>query len=185
MKRPRLDISALRNRRLPRVPRAGVSAIDLLDNQSRLSLTRREMLGLAGTAAVSLPLKFGAREGRLQFVPGHKRVAFRLEGKECWVLDTRRFAGAPALRVERNAELIRVALVNARYPGTELPADLECELARAPGGWRMHLRMALGGFHGEAPFEPWLRNAAALKSAVHLNQRIEGLGDSSSLVLSG
>ena len=185
MRRPRLDLSALRASRLPRLPRAGFTAIDLLDNQSRLSLTRREMLGLAGTAAVSIPLKFGAPEGRLQFIPGHKRVAFRMDGRERWVVDTRRFAGAAALRVERRDKLIRVALTNARYPGTELPADMECELVRAPAGWRMHLKMALGGFDGEAPFERWLRSAAALRSAVHLDQRIEGWGDSSSLALIG
>ena len=82
MGRFRLSLSALRARRLPRLPRAGFSAIDLLDNQSRLSLSRREMLGLAGTAAATLPLKFGAPNGRVHFVPGTKRVAFRQDGRE-------------------------------------------------------------------------------------------------------
>ncbi|HET7100461.1 MAG TPA: hypothetical protein VFJ52_04860 [Terriglobia bacterium] len=59
MRRPRLDLSALRTHRLPCLPRSGFSAIDPLDNQSRLSFTRREMLGLAGTAAATLPLQFG------------------------------------------------------------------------------------------------------------------------------
>ncbi len=185
MRRPRLDLPALRTRRLPRLPRSGFSAIDLLDNQSRLSFTRREMLGLAGTAAATLPLQFGAPEGRLQFVPGHKRVAFRLDGREQWVIDTRRFAGAPALRVSQSRKLVRVALVNARYPGTGLPADLECKLERAAAGWRMHLRMALGGFQGEAPFERWLRGKAELRSAVQLDRSIAGFGNSSKLVLSG
>ncbi|MEJ2008198.1 MAG: hypothetical protein P8Z30_08600, partial [Acidobacteriota bacterium] len=185
MGRPRLDISALRSRRLPRLPRANLTAIELLDNQSRLSLTRREMLGLAGTAAVGIPLKFGSSQGRLQFVPGHKRVAFRLDGRERWVIDTRRFAGTPALRVNRGGELIRIALINARYPGTRLPADMECKLVRGPAGWRMHLRMALGGFNGEAPFERWLRSEAALRSVVHLHKNVGGLGDLSSLALTG
>jgi len=185
MRRPRLDLSALRTHRLPRLPRSDFSAIDLLDNQSRLSFTRREMLGLAGTAAATLPLQFGGPEGRLQFVPGHKRVAFRLDGRERWVIDTRRFAGAPALRVSQSRKLVRVALVNARYPGTGLPADLECKLERAAAGWRMHLRMALGGFQGEAPFERWLRGKAELRSAVQLDRNIATPGDSSKLTLSG
>jgi hypothetical protein len=185
MRRPRLDLSALRTRRWPRLPRSGFSAIDLLDNQSRLSLTRREMLGLAGTAAATLPLKFSTTEGRLQFVPGHKRVAFRLDGKERWAIDTRRFAGTPALRVSQSKKLVRVALVNARYPGTDLPADMECKLERVPEGWRMHLRMALGGFRGEAPFERWLRGKAELLSAVQLDQSIGGLANSLSVSLAG
>ena len=185
MRRPRLDLSALRKRRWPRLPRTGFSAIDLLDNQSLLSFTRREMLGLAGTAAATLPLKFGGPEGRLQFVPGHKRVAFRLDGAERWVVDTRRFAGNPVLRVSQSSNLVRIALVNARYPGTGLLADMECKLERLPGGWRMHLRMALGSFHGEAPFERWLRGKAELRSAVHLDSTISGFGNSSSLALTG
>ena len=185
MRRPRLDLAALRTRRWPRLTRTGFSAIDLLDNQSRFSLTRREMLGLAGTAAATLPLKLGASEGRLQFVPGHKRVAFRLDGRERWVIDTRRFAGTPLLRVSQSKKLVRVALINARYPGTDLPADMECKVERLPAGWRMHLRMALGGFQCEAPFERWLRGKAELRSAVQLDKRVPGPGDSSALRLAG
>jgi hypothetical protein len=185
MRRPRLNLSALRSRRWPRLARPSFSAIDLLDNQSRLSFTRREMLGLAGTAAATLPLKFGGPEGRLQFVPGHKRVAFRLDGVERWVIDTRRFAGNPVLRVSQGRKLVRVALVNARYPGTGLPADMECKLERVAAGWRMHHRMALGGFRGEAPFERWLRGKAELRSAVQLDEKIAGLGNSSTLALDG
>ncbi len=80
---------------------------------------------------------------------------------------------------------MRVALVNARYPGTNLPADLECKLERVPAGWRMHLQMALGGFQGEAPFERWLRGKAELRSAVQLDRSIAGLGDASKLTLTG
>jgi len=185
MRRLRLNLSALRARRWPRVPRAGLSAIEFLDSQSRLSLTRREMLGIAGTAAASLPLKFGAPEGRLQFVPGQKRVAFRLDGWERWVIDTRWFAGTPTLRSERNDNLIRITLLDARYPGTNLPADMQCELTRASVGWRMRLKMALGGFDGEAPFERWLRSEASVRSVAQLHTNIGDLPGPSSLSLAG
>ncbi|HVA01360.1 MAG TPA: hypothetical protein VMV34_06870 [Terriglobia bacterium] len=185
MRRPRLDLSALRACRWPRVQRAGLTALEFLDSQSRFSLTRREMLGIAGTAAASLPLKFGGPEGRLQFVPGHKRVSFRLDGREKWAIDSRQFAGTPALRVERNDKQIRVSLTGARYPGTELPADLVCELTRAPIGWRMRLKMALGGFDAVAPFERWLRGEAGARSVVHLDRSLQGVGESSRLALAG
>ncbi|HUZ47356.1 MAG TPA: hypothetical protein VMW54_12040 [Terriglobia bacterium] len=185
MRLPRLNLSALRARRLPRVRRAGLSAIELLDSQARLSFTRREMLGLAGTAAATLPLKLGGPQGRLQFVPGHKRLAFKLDGSERWAIDTRRFAGNPRLRTEQRDHLIRVALVNARYPGTNLPADMECELTRAAAGWRMQIKMALGGFQGTAPFEPWLRGETAPRSIVNLDESVEAFGKSSSLHVAG
>ena len=185
MKRPRLNGSALCNSRLPRLPRTGFSVTDLLDNQSHFSLTRREMLSLAGAAAASLPLKFGAPEGRLRFVPGHKRVAFRMDGRERWAIDTRRFSGTPALHVAQRSNLIRVALVNARYPGTQLPADLECILEHVPAGWRMRLRMEFGGFQGEALFERWLVGKAELRSGVQLDRTVDGPGNSSRLLLAG
>ena len=185
MRLPRLNLSALRSRRLPRVRRAGLTAIEFLDSQSRLSFTRREMLGLAGTAAATLPLKFGGPQGRLQFVPGHKRAAFRLDGSERWAIDTRRFAGTPLVRMEQHEHLIRIALVNARYPGTNLPADMECELTRAAAGWHMQIKMALGGFQGTAPFEPWLRSEAVPRSIVNLDESLEAFGKSSSLRMAG
>ncbi len=186
MKRlPRLNLSALRNWRLPRPPRAGLTAVDLLDSQARLAFSRREMLGLAGTAAASLPLKFGGPQGRLQFVPGRKRVAFKLDGSERWAIDTRRFAGHPILRTEQHPRLIRMALLNARYPGTNLPADMKCELTRVGAGWRMQIKLALGGFVGAAPFEPWLRGETAPRSIVNLDESVQAAPESTTFRLAG
>jgi hypothetical protein len=65
MRRIRLNLSALRARRLPRLLRPGLSAADLLDSQEALTLTRRKWLGLAGAAAVTLPSGCGPRRATL------------------------------------------------------------------------------------------------------------------------
>ncbi len=186
MRRIRLNLSALRARRLPRLLRPGLSAAELLDSQEALTLTRRELLGWAGAAAITLPLQAAATDARpFQFVAGRKRVSFRVEGRDKWLIDTRRFAGSPKLSVSRREDLIRVELKDARYPGTEIPADLVCELKRGVVGWQMHLRLAYGGFESRTPFASWLAGDVPARSRVRIEGRICGLGSSRSLAASG
>lgn len=186
MRRIRLNLSALRARRLPRLLRPGLSAAELLDSQEALTLTRRELLGWAGAAAMTLPLQAAATDARpFQFVAGRKRVSFRVQGRDKWVIDTRRFAGSPKLIVSRGKDLIRVELKDARYPGTEIPADLVCELKRGVVGWQMHLRLAWGGFESRVPFGSWLAGDVPARSRVRIDGRICGLGSPRSLTASG
>jgi hypothetical protein len=185
MRLVRLNLSALRTRRLPPVPRAGFSAIEFLDTESQLAFTRREMLGMAGIAAASLPLKFGGPQRHLQFIPGKKSVTFKLDGSERWSIDTRRFAGRPTLQTKHLRNDILITLTNARYPGTNLPADMECELTRVVTGWNMRVKMALGDFDAQAPFERWLRNEASARSIVNLDESVEVLRETSLLRIAG
>jgi hypothetical protein len=186
MRRIRLNLSALRARRFPRLLRPGLSAAELLDSPEALTLTRRELLGWAGAAAMTLPLPATATDARpFQLVAGRKRVSFRQEGRDRWVIDTRRFAGSPKLSVSQRDGLIRVELKNARYPGTEIPADLVCELKRGVVGWQMHLRLAYGGFDSRTPFASWLEGDVPARSRVLIEGRACGLGSLASLVASG
>jgi len=186
MRRMRLNLSALRARRLPRLLRPGFSAADLLDSQEALTMTRRGLLGLAGAAAMTLPLQAATPDARpFQFVAGRKRVAFRMGGRDKWVIDARSFGGNPKLRVSRREDLIRIELKDARYPGTEIPADLLCELKRGVVGWQMLLRFEWGGFESRAPFGSWLAGDVPARSRVRLDGRICELGSSASLAASG
>ncbi|MFQ5810049.1 MAG: hypothetical protein ACE5JM_10565, partial [Armatimonadota bacterium] len=152
-----LDLEALREARLPRPPDPELSVARLVESTSGLPLSRREWLGLTGAAAATLPplgrAALAAARGPVEIVFDRDRVAFRLGGKDCWVIDRRRFGGSPRLRCRRDGSVTRVELQGATYPGTELPADLVCEVRSAPVGSTMRLQMALGGFEAEAPAE--------------------------------
>jgi len=147
------------------------------------------VLGLAGIAAAGMSPALQAVGtaflGPFELVQRKKRVAFKLGGKERWVIDTRQFAGSPTLTLQKTGNFIHLSLTNARYPGTDLPADLSCELKPALVGWRMNLNLALGGFRCEVPFERWLVGMEKALASVKLNAIACSLNDSTKISLSG
>jgi hypothetical protein len=183
MARTRLNLSVLRDQSKSHDDRD-----DSLD-ADRLTFSRREVLGLMGAAAVGTSPAFKTIEtalrGSVQLVGNSKRVAFTLAGCERWVIDTRRFGGSPKLKVERHDHFIRLALTDATYPGTNLPADLVCELRRGIGGWRMHLQLGLGGFKCTVPFERWLAGLEPARSNIYLRSRPCQLNATSVLAITG
>ncbi len=168
MKAVRLDLNALRTRRLPGARAATTQQVP----PGRFVLSRRDLLGLTGAAAAAVsPVARALGDtlrAPLEVERSDNRIAFKLEGKERWVVDARCFSGTPKLKVEESARHIRVALEGGRYPGTDLPADFTCELRRSGAGWKMSLQMAVGGFRCEAPFERWLLGQAEAASPVRL-----------------
>ncbi len=189
MKHTRLNLAALRGTMPSRLSADEPTLTEVLSTPESVNLSRRELLGLAGVAAVSMPpllRKVGpALLGRFQLVERPGRVAFKLGDRERWVIDCRRFGGQPRLKVEKGDELIRIALSGARYPGTELPADLTCELRRGLTGWRMKLRLALGGLTSEGPLENWLAGAEPARGRARLSRTTWHLGDGVNLSLGG
>jgi len=189
MKHTRLNLAALRDTMPSRLSADEPTLTEVLSTPESVNLSRRELLGLAGVAAVSMPpllRKVGPTLlGRFQLVERPGRVAFKLGDRERWVIDCRRFGGQPRLKVEKGDELIRIALSGARYPGTELPADLTCELRRGLTGWRMKLRLALGGLTSEGPLENWLAGAELARGRARLSRTTCHLGDGVNLSLGG
>ncbi len=176
MKRLRLNLPGLRARQLAILAQ-------------KKNFTRREFIGLTGTAALgaaSQAKTLGlALPGSLKIVGDEKRLAFLLGGEERWVIDPQRFGGSPKLKIERTETRIGFELTGARYPGTNLPADLTGELNRVGRRWRMRLRMTLGGFDAKFPFEKWLAGNEAAVSGVHLQQTVSELGQSGRVLASG
>jgi len=189
MRRHGLNLEALRGEgwRTGRPTQATVT--DLLSSSGELALTRRELLTLAGMAAVALPpfekTLAPALLGPVEYVAGPKRAAFRLRGRDRWVIDPRRFAGNPRLAIHKTDNYVRLELKGARYPGTQLPADMVCELRRGLSGWRMRMRMALGGFRGEVPLESWLAGVKPCRARVRLKGESCQVGERARLTLSG
>src|SRR5260370_31910763 len=167
MRRLRLNLNRLRARQLAILAQ-------------KKNFTRREFIGLTGTAALgaaSQAKQLGLRlPGSFKIAGDEKRLAFLLGGEERWVIDPQRFSGSPKLTIERSEARVRFELTHATYPGTNLPADLTGELSRVGRRWRMHLRMALGGFDAKFPFAQWLAGGDPAVSCVPLPGALFDLG---------
>ena len=176
MRRLRFDLSALRAKQLVILAR-------------KKNFNRRDFLGLTGTAALGaasrVKLLGRGQAGALQIKGDENRLAFLLGSEERWVIDPQRFGGLPKLTIDRTDTRLRFQLAGATYPGTNLPADLTCELNRAGNGWRMHLRMALGNFQATAPFEDWLAGNEVATSAVRLDGTVCELGQAGRVLARG
>jgi hypothetical protein len=189
MRRNRLNITVLRdkwvNRGSRRVPRVSQLASPKHSNP----VTRREFLGVAGSAAVTASPALKAIEkaviGPFEFESTRKRAVFKLGGEERWVIDTRFFTGSPKLKVTKKDDIILLKLTRAKYPGTDLPADLKCVVRRGFLGWNMKLYLALGNFAGQFSLVPWLAGLETAHSPVTCAGRVCGLGNTSYLEISG
>ncbi len=189
MGRTRLDLAALRANRLLRPPGGEPTLDHLLASEGGLTLSRRELLSLAGVAVLTVPpltKRLGAGLlGSFHLRRESKRAAFCLGNRERWVIDTSRFGGAPRLEVTEEADLVRVRLTGATWPGTGVPADLVAEARKALSGWRLRLQLAWGKLEAEAPLEAWLAGAEPARASGRLETHSVALGEGSSLALGG
>src|SRR5438128_3841514 len=175
MQRRQFNYSALRDRRL-------------LNLFHKKNFSRREFLGLSGTAALGAAsqLKLGrARAGKLEIAGDEQRLAFLLDGEERWVIDPQLFSGPAKLSIHKAENLVRFELSRAIYPGTKLPADLTGELHRTGKRWRMHLRMKLGNFRSTFRFEEWLAGNEVARSRFYLHQTVCEMGRVRRVVATG
>lgn len=188
MKPARLNLTALRNNLVPDAFRPSDAQRAVADDPS-LQLSRRRMLALsASSAIVAAPAVTSMRtmlSGDFEIVGDARRVAFLLGGRERWVIDTRRFAGEPRLTLERTERTVRVELRNARYPGTDLPADFVCEVRPGLVKRPMDLRMTLGDFRCEMPLERWLLGAEPARSPMTIEPWRHACGGETALNLAG
>ncbi len=180
----RLNLEYLRNKRKPNVARAQGPTLQFVDRQlpMHLETTRRGFLRTSGLAVLNYSAITGGISQLSQLLnPGvefkitESAVTVLCDGVERWKIDTTRFAGSPRLITQRRQGYVRVQLINARYPGTQLPADLSCELREIQHKWIMDLSLALGGFHCRVPFEEWLTGKQPAEAPVLLDNRVASL----------
>lgn len=127
----------------------------------RASTSRRHFLKALGiSAAGATPgahyLARAAIHQPLNMDFGSRVITFRLGSNIAWVLDARYFTGNPELTVKQSPDAIYIDLSNARLPGTDFSADLNCRLTKSATGWRMQLHLAQIPFDVDVPFEAWL-----------------------------
>ena len=125
--------------------------------------------------------------GTITTVQGPGLIGFKLNGALKWLVDVNRFAGNPALIIQPTpGNGRRIELKNARFPGTELPADFVCVLRPKNFlGTPMDIKFTLGSFHGQAIFERWLAGQQTLQSNVTLGSDVCPLGAFSKLAVAG
>ena len=164
MREARLNLAGLRRTRIP----GAHGEPDGSATGERLRLSRRTLFGMAGAATLGLSSALEAVSlGRFTIARRRHRVAFWLAGQERWVVDARRFGGRPRLTLDQSGEAIRLELAGALLPGTTLSADFVCDLMPALAGWRMRLRLVLGGLETTVPFERWLAGLIPAAGALH------------------
>ncbi len=158
----RLNLSALRALK-PLRRKFRSTAPPAPDAPETTSLSRRDLFGLAAITGLTLPPAVGLAESLLAgytdsfaVTGAERRIVFRLHGHDRWIIDCDRFGGRPRLIAQKNPHLIRVALLDAQFPGTLLPADFDCDIYRSGLNWRMDIRFRWGGFHSRVSFVRWL-----------------------------
>ncbi|UCC47869.1 MAG: hypothetical protein JSV41_10345, partial [Gemmatimonadota bacterium] len=187
----RLNLAALRDSLLE--PEA---LPDILSHRDGLAaaffqrpVSRRTAIQVTGSAVAGfVPVlnRLHVFLGGLELVGDSHRLAFVLGNRERWVIDAHGYAGSPSLRhTKADDGVVRVELRGARFPGTRLRADFICEVVPGLIGSRMRLRLALGGFRCEAPFEEWLLGKARARSRIRLKRHVFRLTGGPSLALSG
>jgi len=188
--RKHLNLSALTGRHRPRDwpdPRRSWKA------SGPFTISRRSFVLGAAAAAVGMSPAGRAALAALassEFTYEDGVATFSLQGSPCWVIDPRRFAGSPRLKVERSdpgsdEQWLRLTLSGARFPGLSLPADFTAEIRPALVGSTMTLQMALGGFSTEVSLENWLAGTVPAEGVVRLDDLAATLSTDSSLRLVG
>ena len=136
---------------------------------------------------VVTPPVFGPPAATLTVTQGPGYIQFELDGTVRWTVNVRLFAGSPTLTVDPAPHGgSRIVLDNARFPGTEIPADFVADLQpRGFLGTRLDLAFTWGGFRSTVLLERWLAGQESAVSAVTLAADVCPLGATSKLATTG
>jgi len=109
---------------------------------------------------------------------------FSAQGKDLWAIDALHFSGKPKLAVTSDGTgAVRIVLSGARFPGTDIPADMEATVTPLKGRWLLRIAFVWGGFQAETDLEMWLQGAAEARSTLLGVSEICGLGAERRLLL--
>ena len=154
-----------------RAPRSAADQSEQKPDRGVLDIrvTRRTVLGASaflGTSSSALGELFDRFGSPISFGYDGSVAQFSVRRLPLWIIDPARFAGRPRLRVREDANTIALDLIDARLPGTELPADLQCRVRKGRIGWTIELHLDLGDFHASGDLQGWLLGEQPLKSVV-------------------
>ena len=119
----------------------------------------------------------------LDLTPG--RVVVKENGTDKWTIAAADFDGQPTVEATATPEGADIALRDAFYPGTTIPASLKARIRQVNGVWQIRLRLDFGHFDATAPLGPWINRAVLAVSLVHPSLECCPLGTTSALKASG
>jgi hypothetical protein len=131
---------------------------------------RSVLLGAVGASA-GLPLVGALARAATNFTCHASDDAVRIDvaGIPAWTIDRRWFDGTPQLELRQRANMLRVRLRKARFPGTSVAADLLLEARRVDAGWAGRIVMDALGFAADFPFHTWLLGHDRARGKVNLH----------------
>lgn len=135
-----------------------------------------------------LPLELAhtLRFGDVSLIYTDKRARFVVGGDDRWTLDVDRFAGSPVLSVSQSGTSVTLTLTGARFPGTEIPADLRARVYRHRTlGWALELRLAWGSFAATLGLAAFLDGSAKASAPVAIDGVVCPLGTASAVISGG
>ncbi len=125
-----------------------------------LPVNRRKLLQVGMAGGVALPSAVLALAGGLRAERTDSGFAVYLGAERLWQADTRWLARPSAVRIEPGAQALRITLDGARYPGTDIDARLEIQMAESAGTVRAHLIHSLAGDVPEVDLRQWAAGQA-------------------------
>lgn len=140
----------------------------LLETTLSHCTSRRDLLRILGGASATIPLwgPLARAATSFSFDADDTNARFSLNGIPLCHLRTDCFDGKPKLLVRKEEGRFAIRLVQAVFPGTNLPADLILAGSRTAVGWESRLRIASLQFDATFPFEQWLIGQPVARSPV-------------------
>jgi uncharacterized protein YjaG (DUF416 family) len=182
-----LSVDTIKRNTTPHIPASPLTVTDVVLRPHSYAVTRRQALGLAGALGLAAAPIASAIESAMSttFTVSRRgqRIAFLVAGVERWVIDPRHFSGNPSIEYHEDASGISLALRDAYFPGTSVPASFSAEIKRGTTP-RIHLTLKLTGRIAEAAFVPWLLDRVDLATASKRSLDVN-VGDASIMIPAG
>lgn len=107
-------------------------------------------------------------------------AALAMSGLDLWRIDTRWFDGDPSLDVEQSHDALKIALREARFPGTDVAADLVLSATARDGEWYGDFSFPALRFKASVRLSLWLLGLEAATGQFAFSEaQLGGLADHS------
>ena len=130
-------------------------------------ITRRGFLGGSVSIALTAPRMIRRLGARIRLLQDQHGFSLLVDEIPRWSFMPGLFAGQPRVSVASNEwNHIAIKLLGARYAGTHLAADTQCDIRRKTTGWNLELNFLSGDAKIEADLFDWLDDSTTFVSKI-------------------